>query len=219
MRGREAVRGAAKMVAVVLIGAAIGLGAGRGIAEVAGDSGPPGAPPETAAPPEPSGGVDEPSRADPVIGVNVTFAGLRPAATPQGRDRDRARLRVGLRVRNRSDRRVTIDPPRIQVGEDTVRVDKGAEDLAEDVFEPLSPGASAKGELRFETTGATTRKLMDRRRTTLRIAGRKIQVRYEVGPTLSETSGESSSEGSEESSSEESSSGEPSSGSTTTIEP
>lgn len=198
---REALRGAAKMVAVVVIGAAVGLGAGRGIAEVAGDSGSAGSPPETAA-------------QDPVISVNVTFAALRPAATPLGRARDRARLRVGVRVRNRSDRRVTIDPPRIQVGEDTVRVDKAAEDLAEDVFEPLSPGASAKGELRFETAGATTRRLMDRNRTTLRIAGRKIQVRYDVGSARSETSEESSSEGSEESSS-----GESSSGSTTTTAP
>lgn len=212
---REALRGAAKMVAVVVIGAAVGLGVGRGIAEVAGDSGSAGSPPETAAQPKPAADAKAPpSSADPVISVNVTFAGLRPAATPQGRARDRARLRVGVRVRNRSDRRVTIDPPRIQVGEDTVRVDKGAEDLAEDVFEPLSPGASAKGELRFETAGATTRKLMDGNRTTLRIAGRKIRVRYDVGSALSETSEESSSEGSDESSS-----GESSSDSTTTTAP
>jgi hypothetical protein len=216
---REALRGAAKMVAVVVIGAAVGLGVGRGIAEVAGDSGSAGSPPETAAQPKPAADAKAPPSADPVISVNVTFAGLRPAATPEGRARDRARLRVGVRVRNRSDRRVTIDPPRIQVGDDTVRVDKEAEDLAEDVFAPLSPGASAKGELRFETAGATTRRLMDRRRTTLRIAGRKIQVRYDVGSARSETSEESSSEGSEESSSGESSSGESSSGSTTTTAP
>jgi hypothetical protein len=124
----------------------------------------------------------------------VTFAGLRPAATAARRARDRARLRVGLRVRNGSDRSVTIDPPRIQVGEDTVRADlNAAEDLADNVLEPLSPGSSAKGELRFETAGETTLELMEGRSTTLRIAGRKIEVRYEVGPPLSQPSEEPSS--------------------------
>jgi hypothetical protein len=124
----------------------------------------------------------------------VTFASLRAAATEDGRARDRARLRVVLRVRNRSDERVTIDPPRIQVGEDTVRADlEAAEDAEDSVLEPLPPDSSAKSELRFETAGEATRELMDRRRTTLLIAGREIEVRYEVGSTVSQSSEESSS--------------------------
>lgn len=182
----------------MVIAAAVGLGAGRGIAEVAGGSASAGLPADlatdTAAQPQPPADDDAPRDAEPAVGVEVTFAGLRPAATAAGRARDRARLRVGLRVRNRSDRSVTIDPPRIQVGEDTIRVDlNAAEDLAGNVLEPLSPGSSAKGELRFETAGETTLELMEGRSTTLRIAGRKIEVRYEVGPPLSQPSEEPSS--------------------------
>jgi hypothetical protein len=194
MRVREALHGTAKVVATVVIAAAVGLGAGRGIAEVAGGSASAGFPADpatdTAAQPQPPADDDAARDAEPAVGVMVTFAGLRPA----GRARDRARLRVGLRVRNRSDRSVTIDPPRIQVGEDTIRVDlDAAEDLAGNVLEPLSPGSSAKGELRFETAGETTLELMEGRSTTLRIAGRKIEVRYEVGPPLSQPSEEPSS--------------------------
>lgn len=179
----------------MVIAAAVGLGAGRGIAEVAGGSASAGLPADpatdTAAQPQPPADDDAPRDAEPAVGVEVTFAGLRPAA---GRARDRARLRVGLRVRNRSDRSVTIDPPRIQVGEDTVRADlNAADDLAGNVLEPLSPGSSAKGELRFETAGETTLELMEGRSTTLSIAGRKIEVRYEVGPPLSQPSEEPSS--------------------------
>jgi hypothetical protein len=192
MRVREALHGTAKVVATVVIAAAVGLGAGRGIAEVAGGSASAGLPADpatdTAAQPQPPADDDAPRDAEPAVGVMVTFAGLRPA----GRARDRARLRVGLRVRNRSDR--SVDPPRIQVGEDTIRVDlDAAEDLAGNVLEPLSPGSSAKGELRFETAGETTLELMEGRSTTLRIAGRKIEVRYEVGPRLSQPSEEPSS--------------------------
>lgn len=198
MRVREALPGTAKVVATVVIAAAVGVGAGRGIAEVAGGSASAGLPADpatdTAAQPQPPADDDAPRDADPAVGVMVSFAGLRPAATAAGRARDRARLRVGLRVRNRSDRSVTIDPPRIQVGEDTIRVDlNAAEDLAGNVLEPLSPGSSAKGELRFETAGETTLELMEGRSTTLRIAGRKIEVRYEVGPPLSQPSEEPSS--------------------------
>lgn len=185
----------AKVVATVTIGAAVGLGAGRGIAEVAGDSASAGPPArEASARTKPPAGARAPRRTEPAIGVKVTFAGLRPAATPKGRARDRARLRVGVRVRNRSDRRLTIDPPRIQIGEDAVRVDlNAAEDLAGGVLKPLPPGSSAKGELRFEVAGEKTRKLMERRRTTMRIAGRKIRVRYDVGPPLPQPAGQSSS--------------------------
>lgn len=182
----------------MVIAAAVGLGAGRGIAEVAGGSASAGLPADlatdTAAQPQPPADDDAPRDAEPAVGVEVTFAGLRPAATAAGRARDRARLRVGLRVRNRSDRSVTIDPPRIQVGEDTVRADlNAADDLAGNVLEPLSPGSSAKGELRFETAGETTLELMEGRSTTLSIAGRKIEVRYKVGPPLSQPSEEPSS--------------------------
>lgn len=198
MRVRESLHGTAKVVATVVIAAAIGLGAGRGIAEVAGGSASAGLPADpatdTAAQPQPPADDDAPRDAEPAVGVEVTFAGLRPAASAAGRARDRARLRVGLRVRNRSDRSVTIDPPYIQVGEDTIRVDlNAAEDLAGNVVEPLSPGSSAKGELRFETAGETTLELMEGRSTTLRIAGRKIEVRYGVGPPLSQPSEEPSS--------------------------
>lgn len=198
MRVREALHGTAKVVATVVIAAAVGLGAGRGIAEVAGGSASAGLPADpatdTAAQPQPPADDDAPRDAEAAVGVEVTFAGLRPGATAAGRARDRARLRVGLRVRNRSDRSVTIDPPYIQVGEDTIRVDLNAvEDLAVNVLEPLSPGSSAKGELRFETAGETTLELMEGRSTTLRIAGRKIEVRYEVGPPLSQPSEEPSS--------------------------
>jgi len=198
MRVREALHGTAKVVATVVIAAAVGVGAGRGIAEVAGGSASAGLPADpatdTAAQPQPPADDDAPRDAEPAVGVMVTFAALRPAASAAGRARDRARLRVGLRVRNGSDRSVTIDPPRIQVGEDTVRADlNAAEDLAGNVLEPLSPGSSAKGELRFETAGETTLELMEGRSTTLRIAGRKIEVRYEVGPPLSQPSEEPSS--------------------------
>lgn len=198
MRSSDALRMTAKVVATVTLGAAVGLGAGRGLAEVTGASpsaGPPtrtaGAPPPAPARTKPPAVVDAPRRAEPAVGVKVTFAGLRPAATPRGRARDRARLRLGLRVRNRSDSPVTIDPPRIQVGEDTLRVDMNA--LGANMREPLAPGGSAEGVLRFETAGAMTRTLMERRRTTLLIAGRKITVRYQVGPPVSESSGKSSS--------------------------
>ena len=191
MRGRDALLVTAKIVATVILVAAVGFGAGRGLAEVTGDSASATPPPQTAAPAKPPADAEAPRRADPTIGVEVTFAGLRPASTPRGRARDRARLRVGLRVRNRSEDRVTIDRPRIQVGEDTVAVDTNAAELAGEVLEELAPGSSAKGELRFETEGAVTRKLMEQRRTTLRIAGRKIRVPYDVGPPLPQPSEES----------------------------
>ena len=161
----ETLREIAKIVAIVAIAAAIGVAAGKGLSALTGDG-------------EASGVAAAPA---PVVRVKVTFAGLRPLADGAGEPSDRSRLRVGLRLRNSSDRRATIDVGGLQVGQNVMRADDGDGDgLAGRLRDGLDARASAEGELRFTAGAVTTRQLVRLRRATLLIAGRRIAVRFDV---------------------------------------
>ncbi|MEA2193138.1 MAG: hypothetical protein QOI73_3259 [Solirubrobacteraceae bacterium] len=163
VRAGETLLETLKIVATIAVAAAIGVGAGKAISRITEDPAPPAAAPVVAAQPAP-------------IRVKVTFAGLRP----DGAGGDGARLRVGVRLRNRSAKRVSFDTPRIQVGQTFVLAAAPTDSLVSRTRSGLAAGASATGELRFQTGAATTRRLLRLRHTTLLIGGRKIAVRFDV---------------------------------------
>ena len=169
----ETLREIAEIVAIAAIAATIGVAAGKGLSALTGDG-------ETSQPASGVAATPTPVAAPaPAVRVHVIFAGLRPLADGAGEPSDRSRLRVGLRLRNRSDRRATLDVPGLQVGQSVVRADDG-DDLARRLGEGLDAGASVKGELRFSTGAVMTRQLVRLRRATLLIAGRRIPLRFDV---------------------------------------
>ncbi len=108
--------------------------------------------------------------------IRVLSSILIPATTTAGRQRRRARVAVRLRVTARDDK-VTLGPARLISGDDGLKADTNAKEAAGDLLDPIASGKSATGALRFETSGALTGRLTNRRRATLRIGDRTLSLR------------------------------------------
>lgn len=160
---------ATKVVATLLLAIALGIGVGKAISALTKDPAVP-QPPAAAAP-----RANEPA----AVRVKVTFAGLRPVAAADGQVQS-ATLRVGVRLRNRSNRHVDVGIPRLQVGARFVKARVDPDSLASRTRSGLGAGARDQGELRFDAGATTTRQLTRLRRATLLIGGRKIVVRFSV---------------------------------------
>lgn len=170
------VLGRARIVRIALSATIAGLVVGVGLAVLDGDDAPQRAVVTSTA--TTATGVPEPGyngRSGPMI----VRAEMLRATSASGRRRGRARLTVTVRMRNGTDRpRAAPSRPTLLVGDRAVRADRVAAGFAGGLLEPLAPHSTATGMLRFETAGATTRRLLQRRRALLRIAGRTLPVGF-----------------------------------------
>ena len=184
-RAQLLLRSLAKLAGVAAAAVVCGAALGLGLAEVLGpheDRVGLGA--QTTARPQQAtttGDRTTPSPSSTAPRVRVISAVLFSATTSRSRARRRARLTVRARVTNPDGGRLTRPAPTLLSGEARVRADPRAAKVAGGLLEPLAPGATAAGELRFETAGAVTQRLSDARRARLRIAGRTVAVRVSNG--------------------------------------
>lgn len=138
-------------------------------------------PSDRAAPVSPSTGDED---AD--FRVTVVQAVLRPAVTPSGIRRRRARVTVTVRVRNTSDRATSESlrgarAPLLIVDSGRVEVDPATAPQARGLLQPIPARMSVSGVLRFETADAVTEELIEERRATLRVAGQRVSFEVEPG--------------------------------------
>ncbi len=100
-----------------------------------------------------------------------------PATSESGARRNRARLAVALSVRNRSSKPYRLPAVRLRLGSISVRRDPQADKAAGPLTQPIPPGSSAVGELRFETAGELTTALAARTSVKLVIDGRRVAAK------------------------------------------
>lgn len=166
-----------KFSVVLVVGLAIGIGGGYGLGKLGEkkeDA------PDALVALTPDGRDTKPAKpsvaADGALDVTVDSARYKPATTARGRKRRRARLAVRLTVRNPTILNVSLGSAVITFGKDRVTRDSMAKTAGDELAKPIAPGASAKGELRFETSGAATTRLSKRKTVKLRLNGRSQQV-------------------------------------------
>ena len=108
--------------------------------------------------------------------MRVLGARLHTAATPSGRQEQRARVSVRVQAENTGGKRVTLAPPTLRVGRVRVPGDVGAGAT----FDSLRPRARQTVTLRFSLAGEATPKVVRDRRARLLIAGQSVPVRVKV---------------------------------------
>ena len=192
---RHSVLGLAKFLLVVVVSVSVGAGLGIGLSELGGrgaSDNPPvaGGPSSAAPPPAQDGatgttGVGDPKRAtvaDPPQAprIRVLSNSLRSAITASGQRRRRARLVVRVRVTARADA-TDLGVPRLISGDNDIEVDPDGKNAAGPLLEPIAAGRSATGDLRFETAGDLTDRLVSQQRATLRMAGRSVSLTIDAG--------------------------------------
>lgn len=186
-------RGLAKFIAVVAVAALGGLALGTALAKLSGNSdsstgtadGPTTTSHPTATPAATTATVTTVTTgttSDDVL-VLVVSAILHPASSPSGKQRQRARLSVHVRVTNRSRRRLVLSRPVLVSGNARVKTDPRQDTLATNL-QALAPGASGDVTLRFETAGTVTTGLQQELRARLTIAGKHLTARVQVGNQL-----------------------------------
>jgi len=179
-------RGFAKLVALIAVWAIGGLAIGTGLVALTGDDdtpksatgGPAGGAATTAT--TTTGASEEPA---PVQGakpaddvrVRIVSASLIPAKEPSGRRRQRARLSVRVRTTNRGSRGVRIPRPLLVSADARVKTDPNADSPSTNLRE-LAAGATRTVTLRFEIAGAVTKRLRQRGRVRVIVAGRRVIV-------------------------------------------
>jgi hypothetical protein len=173
-------RSLAKLAAVVVVGAAIGAGAGIGTSALTEDgstaSSPPARRAASATRTAPSAG----SRPAVPVSVRVVSAVLHPAATSSGRRRRRGRLSVHVRVTNGSFSVVPAARPALMASAAVV-TGKAVAASRGSLRGPLRPGQTAQGRIRFETAGAVTNEIATARSVRLRVAGAIVVAAVKVG--------------------------------------
>lgn len=122
---------------------------------------------------QPAGALSE-------VRVRVLGAILRPAGTPEGQARRRARLTMRVQAVNEADTAVTIGRPVVAVGKVRIGTDTAA-DTADAQLGELAAGAEKAATLRFELAGEATEKITIDRRARVNIAGRSLPFRLTVG--------------------------------------
>jgi len=158
---RDVLRGIAKVLAVVLLAVAGGLGLGAALAELT-DDGEPTVPPQ----------------------ISVLSTVLTPATAASGRARRRARLTVRVRITNRSARAISLKDAVLLVGQEEVRPDRKAAKVsqaARALLRPISAGERTTGELRFEPSGRVTLTLRRELGARVRLEGRTRSLRFALG--------------------------------------
>ena len=114
------------------------------------------------------------------VQVRVLGAILRPAGTPAGRQRRRARLTMRVQATNEAEQTVTIGRPVVAIGKVRVGTDTAA-DTADAQLGAIAPGTTKAATLRFELAGDATEKATIDRRARLIVAGRSLPFRLTVG--------------------------------------
>jgi hypothetical protein len=180
MRARLLLRGTGKFLAVAAVAVALGAVIGIGLSELSGDD---VASTPTIGPTSPAQQTKTQGTA--IFGsdkypIRVTSASLLSATSPSGRARKRARLVARVKVTNRGTKPLRWPRPKLISGKDRVPVDPNANGPAGALLKPLAPGATAAGELRFETAGNVTQRLSDTRRARVRIANQTIEMRVTI---------------------------------------
>ena len=112
--------------------------------------------------------------------MRVLGAILRPAGTPAGRQRRRARLTMRVQATNEAEQTVTIGRPVVAIGKVRVGTDTAA-DTADAQLGAIAPGTTKAATLRFELAGDATEKATIDRRARLIVAGRSLPFRLTVG--------------------------------------
>lgn len=102
--------------------------------------------------------------------IRVLSSTLVPTTSPSV-ERRRGRVRVRVRVTARDDK-ATLGTARFISGDDELEADPKTKKAAGNLLGTIAAGKSATGELRFETSGALTDRLADKRRAKLRIGHR-----------------------------------------------
>ncbi len=116
------------------------------------------------------------------VRVDVVSAVVQPAATPSGRRRKRARVTVQLRLANQGESTIANVQPAL-LARTRVNPDPRADDTTGSLLEPIPPGSTAAGALRFETAAAVTDRLLATRRAQLRIAGETVPLTLSLRPS------------------------------------
>jgi len=114
------------------------------------------------------------------VQVRVLGAILRPAGTPEGQERRRARLTMRVQAVNEGDEAVTVGRPELAVGKVRIRTDTAAE-TADPQLGEVGAGTTKAATLRFELAGEATEKITIDRRARINIAGRSLPFRVKVG--------------------------------------
>ena len=114
------------------------------------------------------------------VRVRVLGAILRPAGTPDGQRRRRARLTMRVQAVNGADEAVTIGRPVVAIGKVRIGTDTAAA-TADPQLGTLAAGETKAVTMRFELAGEATEKATIDRRARLNIAGRSLPFRLTVG--------------------------------------
>ena len=105
---------------------------------------------------------------------------LRPAGTPSGRRRQRARLIMRLHARNAGKRPARLGRPTLRVGSVRIKLDRAA-NPPQVRFERLGAGDTESFTLRYELAGDATPKVIRDRRARLDVGTRSIPMRVRIG--------------------------------------
>lgn len=131
----------------------------------------------------PSPASRSPRAAQPRAGLVpfIAEAILKPAATPSGIRRRRARLTLVVTIRNTSGRpRAVTAAPLLLVGRRRVRADPAAASRARGLLKRIAGSATVTGVLRFETSYDVTDQLRKQRQALLRISRQTLPFEIEA---------------------------------------
>jgi hypothetical protein len=108
---------------------------------------------------------------------------LRPAGTPSGRRRQRARLVMRVRARNGGATPVTLGAPILRVGSVRIRLDRAGNPRGRRLG-TLAAGEAKSVTLRYELSGNATPKVTRDRRARLVVGARSVPLRVRVGAPI-----------------------------------
>jgi len=174
VRLRLLLRGLAKLIAVIALAGAAGVGLGIGLSELTGDSQRDTSTGAT----HTATNKRQPSTS--VVRVQVVSVVLHRESAPSARRRRRAVLAVHVRVVNRGKRTIANLAPVLVAGV-RGRAEPSAKDSTGSLLRALRPGSTADGTLRFKTAGALTDRLTSTRRAQLRTTGKTITLTVLIG--------------------------------------
>jgi hypothetical protein len=208
-RGRSFATGLLKLLALVALAGGVGAGLGMALVALSGDdelSAPAPGTGTAATAPTPTPTATVPARTTPpapatppgavttttttarppasaAVQLKVLGAVLRPAGTPSGRRRQRARLIMRIRARNGGATAVTLGAPILRVGRVRIRLDR-AGNAPDRPLGTLAAGEAKSVTLRYELSGDVTPKVTRDRRARLEVGGRSMTLRVQVGAPL-----------------------------------
>jgi hypothetical protein len=158
-----------RLLVVALLAGVAGIALGIGLGKLSRGGGPAPGDAVAATPASPA-----------QVSVTVLSGVLHPAATAAGRLRQRARLVVDVRIRNRGSQEVTIARPTLLVAGTSRETDPN-EDAPGTTVGLLGPGRQEDVALQFEVAGTATASLTGSRRARVFVAGRTLTTRVTIG--------------------------------------